>query len=510
MQNSDLFLPSWYERRVAVDYYDDRIGENLLLRHQPEIYGFAEYLSRKDGRSTIIDLGCGTGNKIKSNVYSKIIGVDQGVNLDAFKRRHKTARAVEGDLEVCDFPWPADLAWNEVVVVCADVIEHLIDPTCLLAELAKLTNAGAVVLLSSPDRDRVYGGQNVSPPANPCHVQEWTLKELCQLIKSSDVPVSFSGYTISDNMIRRKATSLIISDGRAVPEAFGPETVGQERPVAIIAAYNDEDVIYQVCQHYIKNDVDLHLIDNWSEDDTYVLMRNILKQYPGRVKLERFPVEGPAEEYRWVEILNRKAAIAAAYEGRWVLHIDSDEIRVSPWHDLSLRAALEYIESHGFNCIDHCVINFKPTKNGFDQHKNLNLHFRHFEFGRHPAHFLQRRGWIQPKDIINLSNSGGHFADFDGARQYPYRFPLFHYPIRSQKHGEQKIFRDRQLRYSRSEQAERGWHNHYDSILRSEVFIALPELLEKFTEEGFYENFIVEILSDVVLQRRNGSLVAAD
>lgn len=92
MQNSDLFLPSWYERRVAVDYYDDRIGENLLLRHQPEIYGFAEYLSRKDGRSTIIDLGCGTGNKIKSNVYSKIIGVDQGVNLDAFKRRHKKCK----------------------------------------------------------------------------------------------------------------------------------------------------------------------------------------------------------------------------------------------------------------------------------------------------------------------------------------------------------------------------------------------------------------------------------
>jgi hypothetical protein len=60
-----------------------------------------------------------------------------------------------------------------------------------------------------------------------------------------------------------------------------------------------------------------------------------------------------------------------------------------------------------------------------------------------------------------MARNAGHEVMFTGRRVFPYKFLLRHYPIRSQEHGERKIPRDRQPRWSPEERAK-GWDVHYD------------------------------------------------
>ncbi|HEU4931631.1 MAG TPA: hypothetical protein VFT48_06095, partial [Pyrinomonadaceae bacterium] len=79
---------------------------------------------------------------------------------------------------------------------------------------------------------------------------------------------------------------------------------------------------------------------------------------------------------------------------------------------------------------------------------------------------------------------GGHEIRFNGRRAYPFRFLLKHYPVRSQAHGEKKIFRERKARWFPKERAG-GWHTHYDHIYDGHSFVRQIGDLKLFNESGF-------------------------
>jgi 2-polyprenyl-3-methyl-5-hydroxy-6-metoxy-1,4-benzoquinol methylase len=505
--NVVLGLPSAYQVRETPEYFDDTSQRDSVVVHQPEVYFLAEYLLDVDQRDILIDIGCGSGRKISTDRKFTIIGVDCCANLRTFAKRHRDALCVEANLEQSDFEFAELIDWNRAVVVCANVIEHLRNPINLLNKLAGYAKAGATVLVSTPDRSRLYELGNIGPPENLTRAQEWSAEEFVALLARNELPVAFFGHTVSDNLSKRKLTSLVIVDKRAAPSRRYPSLPETKAPLGIITAYNEEDIIEQVCDFHLGQGLDLHLVDNWSDDDTYAIMLSVMRRHEGRVRVERFPAAGPANEYKWAELLDHKASIAAKEKGRWVLHIDSDELRLSPWNDLSLREALFLASSEGFNCVDFCVVDFLPTTNGFARGSDPLSFFQFFDFARHPAHFIQRRAWVQPDEPVDLSSSGGHVAGFPGVRTFPYRFPLFHYPIRSQAQGKRKIFTDRQARYSRQEREERGWHNHYDRITPSERFLGVPELLNRYEPLSFLDNYIAEVLGDVVRRRVQGRLI---
>ena len=70
---------------------------------------------------------------------------------------------------------------------------------------------------------------------------------------------------------------------------------------------------------------------------------------------------------------------------------------------------------------------------------------------------------------IDLVTSGGHDARFDGRRVFPIRFLARHYPIRSQTHGQRKVFEERKPRFAQEERA-RGWHVQYDNVKAGSSF----------------------------------------
>ena len=105
------------------------------------------------------------------------------------------------------------------------------------------------------------------------------------------------------------------------------------------------------------------------------------------------------------------------------------------------------------------------------------------------AHFVVMNGWKNLKKPLSLAESGGHEIRFEGRRVYPYSFLLKHYPVRSQAHGEKKIFRERRPRYDPELKAT-GWHYQYDHIREGYSFLRSPAELPVFDEASFNRTYI--------------------
>jgi hypothetical protein len=95
---------------------------------------------------------------------------------------------------------------------------------------------------------------------------------------------------------------------------------------------------------------------------------------------------------------------------------------------------------------------------------------------------------------------GGHGLRFEGRRVYPFKFLLKHYPVRSQKHGEKKVFRERKARWNLKERAK-GWHVHYDSVQEGHAFLRPASEHSLFEEHDFNQTYLVERLSGIGVLR---------
>jgi hypothetical protein len=198
-------------------------------------------------------------------------------------------------------------------------------------------------------------------------------------------------------------------------------------------------------------------------------------------------------------LLERVETIARSTDADWVIHQDVDEVRASPWAGVTLRDALYQVDRRGYTAIDHTVLEFCPVDDFFPFGGDPEEYFRWFEFGRRADHFVQVKAWKNTGQPVDLAQSGGHHARVSG-RIYPYKFLLKHYPIRSQAHGERKVFADRKARWDPQERG-RGWHAHYETIGEGHRFLRDPRTLELFERERFDARYLIERLSGVGIRR---------
>ena len=114
--------------------------------------------------------------------------------------------------------------------------------------------------------------------------------------------------------------------------------------VAIISAYNEEDIIGQVVRALIADGVQVYFIDHLSTDRTL----DEVSPYRGRgvIGIERFPQDHDGKDqemigaFAWEDILRRKETLARELNADWFIHHDADEFRESPWPGLSLTEAI--------------------------------------------------------------------------------------------------------------------------------------------------------------------------
>ena len=205
-------LPDGYRSRDTPSAFGDPVS---AFEWQPDVYVEAAQLARDVGAGVIIDLGCGMARKLLPlSAEFVVVGVDHpsmihrladnpgvwvGADLDSEDRPQILAELVPGS-----------------VVICSDVIEHMVRPEVLCGHLRWLLDSAAVALVSTPDRDRTHGAGHLGPPPNPAHVREWSAAELVDFVGGEGLTVLRSGWTRSHTGSSDQATTLLLLAGANV------------------------------------------------------------------------------------------------------------------------------------------------------------------------------------------------------------------------------------------------------------------------------------------------------
>ncbi len=178
---------------------------------QPNVYSLARYIAERLGCEYIIDIGSGAGFKLANMHPSfRIIGVDIGENLKKCQSQYPFGTWIEHDLDTpAMLPLPEE-AVKHSLVICADVIEHLVHPGYLLWKLKTILEQAPICLISTPERVLTYRYNHMGPPRNMRHVREWTMDEFKNLLHSFQFNLKFAGLTVSNDKDLRKETILAI------------------------------------------------------------------------------------------------------------------------------------------------------------------------------------------------------------------------------------------------------------------------------------------------------------
>jgi hypothetical protein len=166
-----------YVARCEYHHYDDSTCED---EWQLEVYLHALGLMTINNFSKVADFGCGSGYKLMKYLANyHPIGYELPANVEILRTKYPQA-----DWRVSDFSLVDDI--NVEVLICSDVIEHLIDPDMLIEYF--LRQSFKYLIISTPDRDLCYDEDDpcrMGPPRNVAHQREWNFAEFARYISQS-------------------------------------------------------------------------------------------------------------------------------------------------------------------------------------------------------------------------------------------------------------------------------------------------------------------------------------
>jgi glycosyltransferase involved in cell wall biosynthesis len=246
------------------------------------------------------------------------------------------------------------------------------------------------------------------------------------------------------------------------------------RALAIICAFNEADIIGWTVRHLIQQGLAVHVIDTASTDDTCKIARK------AGAAVEHYPVVGG--KVSWRALLQRVEQLAndPGSPHHWYMHCDADEIRRSPlkknnWTLETLLDTFDWMDKDGYNAAEFEVRTFRPTDNGYDGSQDPEQYFTEWTRDTMNERIGQVKAWKYDMRGVMLAWSGGHRIKYkyDGidVKVHPVKLISNHYPIRSQQHGERKVFAERRGRWS---DPEKDWHIQYQGIKQGDSFLVKP------------------------------------
>lgn len=198
----NFFIKNNYTSRKNFLHYDDTKNTDGW---QKEVYLEARSFMQKHDLNNVIDIGCGSGYKlVKYFKEYNTTGLEVECNLDFLNSKYPSHQWLKSD-----FNNPPNLETD--IVICADVIEHLINPDMLMEYIK--TFKFKFAFISTPDRDLHYHPNNPGyngPPGNKTHIREWNSSEFNQYISSH--------LKVIDHKItnRSQSTQLIICTEKTI------------------------------------------------------------------------------------------------------------------------------------------------------------------------------------------------------------------------------------------------------------------------------------------------------
>jgi glycosyltransferase involved in cell wall biosynthesis len=298
---------------------------------------------------------------------------------------------------------------------------------------------------------------------------EWAFDEFASFLSAHGTAPLVHGYTrnYSESTTRNTQVSFTPGAASGIPASL-PLTTSLVTTLAIVPCYNEADVITLTIDRLLEQGVDVHVIDNWSDDGSWELLESTYRADP-RVSVERYPEES-TREYLWPEILEHMDTVASRSPHDWIMHVDADEQLDSFSERLDLKQTLTLVDAAGYDVVDFTLIDFRPEESTADGVLDgaANLLPRRWQFSTRPGARALERAWKNRHGRVGLSDTGGHSLPVD-KRVFPLNMVLRHYPLRSPEQARRKIFRDRLPRFER-DRRERGWHTQYDGFSADAAF----------------------------------------
>ena len=129
------------------------------------------------------------------------------------------------------------------------------------------------------------------------------------------------------------------------------------RILAIIATRNEENYINYSLKHFIDQNIDVFLIDNFSTDRTCEIAKKYLGK--GLVGIEKINFDG---FFNFKKILERKQSLAIELDYDWFIHSDADEIHDASEKFTNLYEGIFDADRKGFNVINFEEFVFIPKR----------------------------------------------------------------------------------------------------------------------------------------------------
>lgn len=143
---------------------------------QKEVYEFARNFMIKNKYRNIVDFGCGSGYKMMENFKDfDATGVEVKETYEFLINKYPEFRWLNAE-SLSTYDLNCDL------VICADVIEHVLNPDDFIEAINKINFKHLII--STPERILLHGNFHFGPPKNPYHIREWSAREFRSYLSS--------------------------------------------------------------------------------------------------------------------------------------------------------------------------------------------------------------------------------------------------------------------------------------------------------------------------------------
>jgi SAM-dependent methyltransferase len=178
-------MQATYDTGGAPSYWNaDRL--RAAADFQYDVYRIAARLARARGRDRVLDVGSGPPVKLRALMETgpQLWLVDQPTTAPLAAEFLPDARFVPANLEegVPELGVACDL------IICADVIEHLVDPDPCVTSMRDRLSADGLLIISTPERHTLRGRDCLHSP-HPMHVREWSFVELATYLRSRELRI---------------------------------------------------------------------------------------------------------------------------------------------------------------------------------------------------------------------------------------------------------------------------------------------------------------------------------
>lgn len=185
----DTFKPRKTPNIIYNGIYWNQKRLNSPFLYQYSTYKFCKKLIKKFQLHSVLDIGCGTANKLMNLIYpvcKNIYGIDRKNIIEYCKKIYNLGNFFADDIENSKLK----LEKKFDLIISADVIEHLIDPDKLLSIIKNYCHNDTFVVISTPERDILRGrNRNYSP--NKEHIREWNSLEFINYLKHNDFHILY-------------------------------------------------------------------------------------------------------------------------------------------------------------------------------------------------------------------------------------------------------------------------------------------------------------------------------